>query len=282
LKLTNDLRIGAGFARAFYLTRSQLNSGVRRHSCIGAMQPVDYDKIASAYDQRYATNSFAGVERCLRAFIGDAAMVAELGCGTGYWLRFVTELAHRPSALGLDRSSGMLAECHRRVPTIPLVQATADTIPWRIAFDRVYCVNALHHFANHPRVFRECSRILHAGGAFLTIGLDPHPGVDQWWIYDYFPEALAADRSRYPSTDAIRRELTSAGFQRTQTIVAQHISARIPFAEALAKGIVDRHSTSQLLVISDTAWEVGLATLRRDRPELRADLRLYATIGWHG
>ncbi|HXT16341.1 MAG TPA: class I SAM-dependent methyltransferase [Gemmatimonadaceae bacterium] len=244
------------------------------------MQPVDYDEIASAYDRRYAVNSFDGIERCLRAFIGQARTVAELGCGTGHWVRFASELPHRPSAVGLDRSSAMLAECHRLGPTTPLVQATADRLPWRTAFDRVFCVNALHHFPNHSLVFRECSRVLHAEGAFLTIGLDPHRGVDQWWIYVYFPEALTADRSRYPGADVIRRGLTSAGFQRTETIVAQHIPARIPFAEAMAKGILDRQSTSQLLVIGDTAWEAGIAKLRRDRPELRADLRLYATIGW--
>jgi len=244
------------------------------------MQPVDYDKIASAYDQRYAVNSFAGIEQCLRAFIDDAPSVAELGCGTGHWLQFASELPHRPWAVGLDRASAMLAECHRRAPAIPLVQASADRLPLRAAFDRVFCVNALHHFPNHPAVFRECSRVLRADGGLLSIGLDPHSGTDQWWIYDYFPEALAADRSRYPSVSTVRREMMSAGFQRIETVVAQHIPASVPFPEARAKGILDRHSTSQLLVISDAEWEAGLVRLHRDRPELHADLRLYATIAW--
>mgnify|MGYP003294186991 CR=1 FL=1 len=27
----------------------------------------------------------------------------------------------------------------------------------------------------------------------MTVGLDPHTGVDQWYIYEYFPDALEID-----------------------------------------------------------------------------------------
>jgi ubiquinone/menaquinone biosynthesis C-methylase UbiE len=244
------------------------------------MLPVDYDKIASAYDQRYAVNAFAGIEQCLRTFLGHAPSIAELGCGTGHWLQFSAELPHRPLVVGLDRASAMLARCPRSTPNIAVVRGSADQLPWRPGFDRVFCVNALHHFPSHPTVFREGARVLREDGAFLTIGLDPHAGGDQWWIYDYFPEALTADRARYSSTRTIRDQLIAAGFRRTETIVAQHIPARVPFDDALAQGILDRRSASQLLVIDDATWKAGLGRLHRDRPELRADLRLYATIGW--
>jgi hypothetical protein len=121
---------------------------------------------------------------------------------------------------------------------------------------------------------------LRDAGAFMTIGLDPHTGHDRWWIYDYFPAALEADRLRYPSADSIRAGLTTAGFARVETVVAQHIPARLPFEEAEARGFLDRHSTSQLLVIDDADWAAGSARLRRDKPVLHADLRLYATIAW--
>jgi hypothetical protein len=65
-----------------------------------------------------------------------------------------------------------------------------------------------------------------------------------------------------------------------ETIVAQRISARIAFEEAETKGLVERNSTSQLLVIDDADWAAGLARLQLERPTLCADLRLYATIGW--
>jgi ubiquinone/menaquinone biosynthesis C-methylase UbiE len=50
---------------------------------------VDYDTIASAYNQRYLVNDYSGVEREVIAFaaqVGDAR-VLDVGCGTGHWLR---------------------------------------------------------------------------------------------------------------------------------------------------------------------------------------------------
>ena len=114
----------------------------------------------------------------------------------------------------------------------------------------------------------------------MTIGLDPHSGRDRWWVYDYFPTAILADRLRYLSADSICSHLTAAGFARVDTIVAQHLPACLAFYEAEAQGFLDRHSTSQLLVIGDAEWASGLARLRREKPLLHADLRLYATIGW--
>src|SRR4051812_36425902 len=95
-------------------------------SPIGAMLPVDYDKIASAYDQRYAVNAFAGIEQCLHTFLGHAPSIAELGCGTGHWLQFSAELPHRPLVVGLDRASAMLARCPRSTPNIAVVRGSAD------------------------------------------------------------------------------------------------------------------------------------------------------------
>jgi SAM-dependent methyltransferase len=175
----------------------------------------------------------------------------------------------------------MLSHAGQAAPRAALVRGSAESLPWGDAvFDRVFCINALHHFPDHATVFRECSRVLRSAGAFMTIGLDPHTGYDRWWIYDYFPGALAADRVRYPSAATIRRQLSAVGFQRVETILAQYIPARVAFDEADASGVLDRQSTSQLLVISDAEWASGMARLRRERPDLQADLRLYATIGW--
>jgi SAM-dependent methyltransferase len=147
-------------------------------------------------------------------------------------------------------------------------------------FGRVLCVNALHHFQNRAAVFAECARVLRPGGAFLTIGLDPHTGTDTWWIYDYFPAALLADRSRYPATATIRADLFAVGFAEVTTRVAQHLPAAMPFDEAVSKGVANRSSTSQLMVISDEDFAAGQARLMAERPQLQADLRLYATTAW--
>ena len=247
------------------------------------MQPVDYDLVAPAYDKRYERNRYDGVRAVLQRFIGEpgCAGAAEVGCGTGHWL---AELRGRVRmAAGLDLSMEMLQRARTRAPFAGVVRGRAERLPWLPgSFDRLFCINAMHHFDDADAFMIEARRVVRAGGALLIIGLDPHTGLDEWWIYDYFPTALVADRARYLSTATIRERLKAVGFVEAVTEVAQHIPAAIPFAVAVERGFVDRRATSQLMVIGDAEYEEGCQRLKAEQPILHADLRLYATIGWAG
>jgi ubiquinone/menaquinone biosynthesis C-methylase UbiE len=241
---------------------------------------MNYDLVAPAYDRRYERNRYDGVEAVLRRFIGESARVdvAEVGCGTGHWLAPLCGRVH--TVAGLDLSAEMLQRARTAAPGALLVRGRADKVPWATAaFDRLFCINALHHFDDAPAFMLEARRVLRPGGAFLTVGLDPHTGLDKWWIYDYFPGAFRADRARYLSTAMIRKRLEAAGFTEAVTQVAQHIPAEIPFAAATERGLIDRRSTSQLMVISDAEYEEGRQRIEAEQPTLEADLRLYATVG---
>ena len=96
-------------------------------------------------------------------------------------------------------------------------------------------------------------------------------------MYDYFPEARAADLRRYLSTERIRAMLTGAGFVAPSSDVVQHLPAERGYDQAVAAGLLGRHSTSQLMVISDAAYEAGCRRLAEARPVLRSDLRLFGT-----
>jgi SAM-dependent methyltransferase len=159
--------------------------------------------------------------------------------------------------------------------------------PWRdAAFDRVFCVNALHHFSDRAAFFAEARRILKPGGALLTIGKDPHAERDAWWVYDYFPETLDIDRQRFARVRTLRGEMALAGFSWTESFEADRIEALIAVREALATGIVDRAYTSQLTVLSDEEFEAGAARLRAANDaadgtlQLATDFYLFATVGW--
>lgn len=240
---------------------------------------VDYDAVASAFDKRYDHQRYEQVERAVRRFVEthDLPAVLEVGCGTGHWLAAIAELA--TVVVGVDRSLEMLRRAVATAPQALLAQATAEAIPLgRARFDRVFCVNALHHFPDPATFLAECRRLLRPDGAFLSIGLDPHTGIDSWWIYDYFPGALVADRRRYLATPRLREMLVAAGFSAPRTEIVQHLPAEREFDVAVERGHLERHSTSQLMVISDAEYEAGMRRLREERPILRADLRLYATI----
>jgi SAM-dependent methyltransferase len=252
---------------------------------------VNYDAIARRYDRRYERNDYGGVEAALVDFVGDdpTRSILEVGCGTGHWLG---RLARRgfDTMAGVDPSSEMLAVAATKVGAADLRQGRAESLPWPdAAFDRVLCVNSLHHFDDQPRFVAEARRVLRQGGGLITFGIDPHTGTDHWAVYDHFDGTLEADRRRYPPAATIRELLSTAGFTGVRTFVAEHTRTRIPARTALAAGYLDRAAASQLTLLSDAAYRQGIARIARHAAEaerqgetftLRADMRLYATVAW--
>ena len=253
---------------------------------------VDYDQIARTYDQRYQRNPYMGVESALRQFIGSrpGLRILEVGCGTGHWL----ERLRAPEArlVGLDFSAGMLAQARKRLPEMALIHGQAERLPLPAAsFDRIFCINAIHHFADKPAFLAEARRLLQPGGRMLTVGLDPHRGLDQWHIYDYFPESLVIDKHRYLSSSILRDLMTRAGFEDCTSREVEHWITRLPASEILQQGRLEKAATSQLSVLTDEEYQRGIQRIYTDMARAEAkgetlfltvDLRLYGTIGTAG
>ena len=180
------------------------------------IRAADYDTIADGYDRRYGLHAYAGIERTLIGFVGPAEpqVVLEVGCGTGHWLHV---LASRSVLVaGVDPSARMLARARAAVPAAHVIRARAEDLPWgRGAFDRVFCVNAAHHFANRARFFVEARRMLRSGGGVLVAGREPPSEADRWWVYEYFEETRAIDRARYAIGATIEAEMAAAGLWTT-------------------------------------------------------------------
>ena len=252
---------------------------------------ADYDTIAGAYDRRYDLHAYAGVKEALLSFVDSASVsaVLEVGCGTGHWLaeiRSAKGLAERLFLAGLEPASGMIARARLAAPAARLLRGQAEMLPFReTTFDRIVCVNALHHFADRARFFAEARRILRPGGALMSIGKDPHAERDSWWVYDYFPETIAIDRERFARVRILRAEMAAAGFDWSESFEVDQIEAVMPAADALATGVVDRAYTSQLTVLSEQEFQSGVARIRAandvagDALQLITDFRLYATVG---
>jgi len=253
---------------------------------------ADYDQIAQTYDRRYERNQYAGVEKALRQFVGDRSglRVLEVGCGTGHWLRVLQGLENYIS--GLDFSAQMLARAHKSAPGIDLNRGRAERLPWAAgSFDRVFCINAIHHFRDKPAFLAEVRRVLRPSGMFLTVGLDPHSGIDQWHVYDYFKESLEIDRQRYASSERLREWMSEAAFEKCFTQEVEHWVYQIPAREALEQGRLDKAATSQLSVFTDAEYEQGIQRIRADMQDaqergqtllLTVDLRLYGTTAFPG
>src|SRR3954468_8026634 len=255
---------------------------------------TDYDTIADRFDVRYGLHSYDGVRETLLGFAADVPSVLEVGCGTGHWLATMlnaTGAAWRV-LVGIDPAAAMLARARDAAAGTHLVRARAEDLPWADAsFDRLCCINALHHFSDRARFFAEARRVLRPGGGLLTIGADPHTEHDSWWVYDYFEETRAIDRARFARVRTLRGELTLAGFAWSESFEADRIESIYPAESALqagSAGPIARSFTSQLTVLSDEEFERGLERLRAANEaaghqlQLVSDFRLYATIGWVG
>jgi len=249
---------------------------------------VDYDAVAEVYDRRYDRSDYGPVLQLLLSFVHGSRDILEVGCGSGHWLQELTE--QRYDVVGLDPSSNMLRIARRKSRQPSFVQGCAEAIPCRrTLFGRVFCINAFHHFVDQTRFLAEAHRILHPGGGVMIVGLDPHTGLDRWWIYDYFPQVVEIDKRRYPSTDRIRSLMTAHGFVSASTVEALHMPLQMSARLALESGRLAKTTTSQLTVLTDEEYEEGIKHLMRDIEineaqhkvlTIGADLHLYATTAW--
>jgi SAM-dependent methyltransferase len=249
----------------------------------------DYDSIATRYDRRYLENDYSGVEEALMAFVGHdlTGRVLEVGCGTGHWLRLLDERDIR--AAGVDVSENMLTYAHAQARGAALARGKAEHLPWaNEAFDRMFCINALHHFEDKVRFLAEARRVLGPNGQMMTVGLDPHTGLDRWYIYEYFEPVLEIDRRRYPASSRIREWMHAQQFSSVRTCEVQHLPVRLSARAAIEQGRLEKGVTSQLAVLTDEDYQRGMERVRRalESAEARgqslylsADLRLYATFG---
>ena len=248
------------------------------------MRHTNYDDVAATYDQRYEEDDYSGIDAALIEFVGSTAQrVLEVGCGTGHWIRRLQD--QNVSAVGIDPSWSMLSRAQSKLMSGCLIRARAEHLPFRNGrFDRLFCINAHHHFADKRQAIAEARRVLRAGGSLMMIALDPHSGVDRWWVYDYFDGTLDIDKQRYPSCDQIREWMTAAGFVDTYSCEVQHLPGDISVDAALDSGMITPGLTSQLAVLTIDEFSAGLARIRDTlasdpTSRLCSDLRVYGTYG---
>jgi ubiquinone/menaquinone biosynthesis C-methylase UbiE len=225
-----------------------------------ACKRVDYDRIASSYNQRFVVgDEMSATASALHRLVDrlDARRILEVGCGTGHWLAGLRSVGSHLH--GLDLSAGMLAQARERRVLLHLVQGRARRLPYADAsFDLVYCVNAIHHF-EEPRAFvSEARRLTQPGGALAIVGMDPRVCHANWYIYDYFDGMLETDLARFPSWATVRGWMAAAGFRQIEQQLLDRIVAPKIGRAVLLDPFLQKDSCSQLALLSDQAYAAGL------------------------
>lgn len=132
--------------------------------------------------------------------------VLDVATGTGLVLRSATEQCGTDGlAIGLDPSTGMLLECHRRC-TAPLVRGRGEDLPFLGEhFDLVSMGYGLRHVADLHALFSEYRRVVKPGGCVLLLELSlPASAVGQRLNRLFLGRAIPAVARRWQGREAGR------------------------------------------------------------------------------
>ena len=226
---------------------------------------ADYDAIADLYDnQPYRGKS---VDPELAAFLAryrsdSPPALLDLACGTGSQLVANRAVAAQARMVGIDGSRGMLRQARRKSPEICWLQADASALPLGGgSVDFISCQYAFHHFQDKAGVLRDAFRVIRAGGRLVIYNLCPHD-MPEWIYYAYFPQARDRDLADFWPPERMTSEMRRIGFQGVD-LNRQHLHLDHDLA-AFLDAARRRDNNSQLMALTDAAYEAGLSRIERD------------------
>ncbi|GAA0477231.1 hypothetical protein Ade02nite_95760 [Paractinoplanes deccanensis] len=158
---------------------------------------VDYETTGEGYAaQRRPDPRIAAL---IHESLGDARTVLNVGAGAG---------SYEPTdryVLAVEPSARMRAQ---RPPTAaPAVDAVAESLPFDDdSFDAVMATVTVHQWPDPVRGLASLRRVARGPVVVLTFDGD---ALDRFWLADYVPELIAAERRRFPAIATIARVVSS-------------------------------------------------------------------------
>jgi len=174
----------------------------------------DFGPLANEYDRWYQTPAGRAhdriqkedVRRLLRSGHAGESLL-DVGCGTGHWSGFFTEMGYQVT--GVDIAAEMIAVARAAVPAGSFHIADARKLPVPDgSFDVVACMATLEFIADAAAAVREMVRCVKPGGRLLVGALNRLAPLNQ--------DRLAKARQPYASghlfePNELRRLLGSYG-----------------------------------------------------------------------
>jgi hypothetical protein len=145
--------------------------------------------------QRYATvrRTDPGIEAVVHGALGSARTVLNVGAGAGSY-----EPADR-YVMALEPSPTMRAQ--RPAHVVPAVHGVAGHLPFDdSSFDAAMAILTVHQWPDLRAGLHEMRRVARGPVVVLTFDGD---ALDRFWLADYVPELMVAERRRYPDPGLI-------------------------------------------------------------------------------
>ncbi len=106
----------------------------------------------------------AEMHRCMAAWSvfpsGKVESILDVGCGDGFFCRWISRKTRARRVVGADISAGRLARARSRYPEIEYVRGEIPCLPFRDGeFDLVSCIEVLEHLADPVEALRELARV---------------------------------------------------------------------------------------------------------------------------
>jgi SAM-dependent methyltransferase len=215
---------------------------------------IDHDEAARAYTQHRGPDP--AVLAALIAVTKPGSMVLEVGCATANYLSAVARETGC-ACWGVEQSEQM--RTHAANGSFTILAGDAEHLQFaNDTFDLVYSVDVIHHLGNRDEYFREVARVLRPGGRVCTVTDSEDDIRGRRPLSVYFPETVAIDVARYPSTRELDAAITAAGLTRDGllSIAAPHLVRDIaPYRD---------RAYSCLHLIGEEAHREGLRRMEED------------------
>jgi SAM-dependent methyltransferase len=219
---------------------------------------VDYDRAAGRYAAHRRAHGGVLEQLAARCRPGRDFCLLEVGCGTGNYLSALAA-RFRCGAWGLDPSAGMLARARAHAPAVHWLQGQAERLPFvGRSLDLLFSVDLIHHVGDRAAFYRQAARVLRPGG-WLCTATDSAEIIRRREILSgYFPETVVVELARYPRLAQLEAWMEEAGLGE---ITVRTVEAPYEITDA---GPFRDRAYSSLHLITEAAWQAGLARLARD------------------
>ncbi|MGI9318681.1 MAG: class I SAM-dependent methyltransferase [bacterium] len=154
--------------------------------------------------------NFSGTERFL-----------DVGCGTGWAVRYATESLPQGSACGIDISSRMIEKAthfSRSISNCEFSVANSESIPYEDEFfDSVLCTFSFHHYQNPLGALAEIRRVMKPDGAIVIV--DSARDVSfPIWLQDRGRRYFERSHVKYYSVKEMRNLVEQSGLKLRSSI----------------------------------------------------------------